>query len=314
MVSVLLLAALPLSAQSLPVAHSEPAPEARNVTLCDLGKDPAALNHELVRLTAFVTHGFEDFTLADPACPEMSDHFSVWLTFGGKAQSNTTYCCPGENAQATRPESLVIEGIQIPLVIDTTFENFTSLMKLEPDTTVRATLVGRFFSGKTQTPNGSAYLRGFGHMGCCSLLAIQRVEAFEPHTRTDVDYSAEAGWYENGGCDSESLRYLRHVSISFADQETKAVIADQRLADSGVRPWAFDDPMRVAVESLKVLYPKQVPVLQKVRHTPRREVFRWKNGKKSTIVVVIRPYWLSFYAKTNSVAWVSTTVKEEECR
>src|SRR5579859_1773409 len=307
---ILLVVASPATAQSLQPVQAEPPQEARNVTFCDLGKDPAALNHELVRLTAFVTHGFEDFTLADPGCPEMSNHFSVWLTFGGKAQSNTTYCCPGESAQATRHESLAIEGKQIPLVADATFESFTSLLKREPDTTVRATLAGRFFSGEKETLRGSIYWRGFGHMGCCSLLAIQRVEAFEPHTRTDVDYSAEAGWYEKGGCDSGSLRYLRHVSVSFADKEIGQAIVEQRLADSGVRVWAFDDPLRVAVESLKPLYTRHVPVLQKVRGTPTREVFRWKNGKKSTIIVVTRPYWLSFYAKTNSVAWVSTTVKE----
>jgi hypothetical protein len=311
---IILLAASPLTAQSLQQVHSGPTEEPRNVTFCDLGKDPAALNHELVRLTAFVMHGFEDFTLADPSCPELPNYFSVWLTFGGKAQSSTPYCCPGENGQTTRPESLVIEGTQIPLVADTTFESFTTLLKREPDTTVRVTLVGRFFSGEKETVRGSIHWHGFGHMGCCSLLAIQGVEAFEPHSRSDVDYSAEAGWYEKGGCDSDSLRYLRHVSISFANKEIKQVIAEQRLADSGARAWAFDDPMRVAAESLKLLYSKQVPVLQKVRSTPTREVFRWKNAKKSTIVVVTRPYWLSFYAKTNSVAWVSTTVKEGECR
>jgi hypothetical protein len=278
--SIFLLAASPVTAQSPQAVHSEAAQEARSVTFCELAKDPAALNHELVRVTAFVTHGFEDFTLADPGCSEMSKHFSVWLTFGGKTQSNTPYCCPGENAQATRREPLAIEGTQIPLVVDATFESFTDLLKREPDTTVRATLVGRFFSGEKETLQGSVYWHGFGHMGCCSLLAIERVEAFEPHTRTDVDYSAEAGWYEKGGCDSGSQRYLRHVSVSFPDSEIAQVIEKQQLADSGVRAWAFDDPMRVATESLKPLYTKHAPSLQRVSRSPTREVFRWKNGKK----------------------------------
>lgn len=310
---VLLVAASSLSAQSVQPVPSGAIEEPRDVAFCDLGKDPVAFNHKLVRLTAFVTHGFEDFTLTDPNCSAALDHFSVWVTYGGKSRSNTMYCCPGEGGQEARSESLAIEGIPVPLVSDTTFEKFTSLLKKEGDTTARATLVGRFFSGEKETIGGSTHWGGFGHMGCCRLFVIQRVEAFEPHTRSDVDYSAEAGWYERGGCDGGSLRWLRHVSISFAGEEVEEAIAEQQMADSGVRAWAFDDPMRVAAESLKGFSEKQVPVLQKIRSTATREVFQWKNGRKSTIIVVTRPYWLSFYAKTSSVAWVSTTIKEGEC-
>ena len=32
------------------------------------------------------------------------------------------------------------------------------------------------------------------------------------------------------------------------------------------------------------------------------------------VVVVTRPYWLSFYAASDSVAWVSTMIKEAECK
>jgi hypothetical protein len=76
-------------------------PKPREVTYCQLSRDPAAYNHELVRLTAFATHGFEDFHLADPTCPTQG--FSLWVMYGGKAQSDTTYCCPGESAAKTRP-------------------------------------------------------------------------------------------------------------------------------------------------------------------------------------------------------------------
>jgi hypothetical protein len=174
---------------------------------------------------------------------------------------------------------------------------------------VRATLVGRFFAAEKD----ATHWRGYGHMGCCSLLAIQRVEAFEPHTRTDLDYSADAGWYEPGGCDEGSVRYLRHVSVSFGGQEAQQAIAEQRVSDSGEQAWAFDDPMRVAVESLKLPPEKKGPLLQKVRSTPSREVFRWMRGKKETLIVVSRPYWLSFFAKGKAVAWVSATIKEAEC-
>jgi len=236
---------------------SDSVPQPRQVTYCELSKNPAAYNHELVRLTAFVTRGFEDFHLADPTCA--TEGFSVWVMYGGKAQSDTAYCCPGESAKA-RPESLTVEGVQVPLVDDLTFRKFTDLLKKEQDTTVRVTARGRFFSGEKRTINGANSWGGAGHLGCCSLFVIERVESFEAHTRTDLDYTAEAGWYEKEGCKFGALRDHSHVSIAYPDDATEQAIAQQRRADNGEAAWAFRDPQRVAVESLKPLYPGQVPV------------------------------------------------------
>jgi hypothetical protein len=55
-----------------------------------LSKDPAAFNHQLIEVTAFVSHGFENFTLYDPLC---SGWPGVWLEYGGTAASGTMYCC-----------------------------------------------------------------------------------------------------------------------------------------------------------------------------------------------------------------------------
>jgi hypothetical protein len=44
------------------------------------------------------------------------------------------------------------------------------------------------------------------------------------------------------------------------------------------------------------------------KKTPARYVFRWRNGKNQ-VVVVVRPYWLSFYANWRSVVWVATMIK-----
>jgi len=178
---------------------------------------------------------------------------------------------------------------------------------------VRLTAVGRFFSGESQTVNGQTRLQGFGHLGCCSLFAIQRVESFQPHTRSDLDYSSEAGFYETGGCDDAPDHYQRYVSLQYPDGQVEHVIAEQRKADNGEAAWAFSDPQRVAIDSLKPYYPNQVPVLRTVKKTPTRQVFRWKNGQNQIVVVVTRPYWLSFYAASRSVAWVSTTIKEIGC-
>ena len=83
--------------------------------------------------------------------------------------------------------------------------------------------------------------------------------------------------------------------------------------DNGEAVWAFSDLQRVATDSLKTYYPNQVPVLRRVKKTPARNVFRWENDRKQVVVVVTRPYWLSFYATSNSVVWVSTTIKEVAC-
>jgi hypothetical protein len=303
--------ALPLSAQSTKSsAGSNSGP--REVTYCDLARDPLAYNHEMVRITAFVTHGFEDFSISQPDCDAPPEHFSVWVEYGGKAESNTVYCCPDESGGSTRSEPLIVEGVQIPLISDLMFQQFTELLKREPDTTVRVTAVGRFFSGKKQNFGGPSFWGGFGHLGCCSLFVIKQLEQFAPHTRSDVDYTLEAGWYENEGCKNKSLQYLNHVSLPHLDG-TKEVMAEQRLADDGTRIWAFSEPEKVAAESLKPFYKNQTPVLRIVKKTAVRQVFRWKNGQKSIVVVVIRPYWLSFYAKSNLVVWVTTTIKEANC-
>jgi hypothetical protein len=44
--------------------------EAVRVTACDLKRTPAEFNHKLLEVTGFISHGFEDFGLFDPSCPE----------------------------------------------------------------------------------------------------------------------------------------------------------------------------------------------------------------------------------------------------
>lgn len=264
-VLTLAFAASPLFAQTeKPLAYD--ADKSQDVTYCELSKDPAAYNHKLVRLTAFVTHGFENFQIADPDCHTQG--FSIWVMYGGNVQSGTMYCCPGEPASKKRPQPLIIEGIQIPLVDDVTFKEFTGLLRKEADTTVRFTAVGMFFSGEKQTVNGQTRWGGAGHLGCCSLLVVQRVASFEPHRRSDVDYTSEAGWYEEEGCKYGSLRYLRHVSIADPDAELQKAIVEQHDADSLRGDWRLHEPQRIALDSLKAYYPNQVPVLHTARRRP----------------------------------------------
>jgi len=84
---IFVLAALPLAAQSPQSPFPVPGPEPRNVSLCDIAKDTGSFNHALVRITAFVSHAFEDFTLADPSCSTQSRDFQVWLAYGNRIPS-----------------------------------------------------------------------------------------------------------------------------------------------------------------------------------------------------------------------------------
>lgn len=177
------------------------------VTLCQLKNDPNKYNHKLVEVTAFISHGFEDFTLFDLECTSKQ---SIWLEYGGKRSSDTTYCC-GVTPSRTRPKQLVVEGIPIPLVIDVSFQKLDDLFHRRPDSSVHATIVGRFFSGKQQTFPGGTYWVGYGHMGFSSLLAIQQVKSVDSQDRKDLDYGASVDQpnINKAGCSFKILAMMR---------------------------------------------------------------------------------------------------------
>src|SRR6185503_18745503 len=132
-----------------PVVHPPAAVQSNEdgplkISVCKLRSDPKAYNHKLIEVTGFVSHGFEDFTLFDPACESWPE---VWLEYGGTAKSGTMYCC-SVTAERTRPQSLVVEGISVELVQDDRFKQFDKLIWSGRDSIVHATIAGRFFSGE----------------------------------------------------------------------------------------------------------------------------------------------------------------------
>lgn len=133
-----------LGMSAIPASPPDPSsPE--KVSICQLAADPARFNHKLIEVTGLMKDGFEDFSLFDPECA----HGSVWLDYGGEAASGTVYCWPG-CPDRTREKPLVIENIEIPLVDDEQFRSFDRLIHARPDTVVHATIVGRFFSGRSR--------------------------------------------------------------------------------------------------------------------------------------------------------------------
>jgi hypothetical protein len=180
--------ALALVALALPLglrAGQSDSTEPLAVTPCAVANDPAAYNPRLIKITGFVSHGFEDFTILDPTC---STWPPIWLEYGGTAKSGTMYCC-GVTADRSRPKPLEVEGISIPLVDDEHFCDFDRLVQRSPDSIVRAAMVGRFFEGQPKSP-GRLYRAACGHMGCCSLLAIQQILSVDPQSRKDLDHKS----------------------------------------------------------------------------------------------------------------------------
>jgi hypothetical protein len=300
--------ALSLIGLSLWFAPSARCEEVVKTTVCHIQNDPAAYNHKLIEVAAFVSHGFEDFTLFDPTCNSGSD---IWLEYGGLTASGTIYCCGGTKDRQ-RASELTIEGIPIPLVADEHFQKFDQFIQHQPDSVIHATVVGRFFAGRQiRYPKGT-FWGGFGHMGCCSLLAIQQVVAVDPHDRTDLDYRASADQPEINkvGCG---------YRILIARQASEDIIESQRKAELEHTSWAFYDPQRVAAEALGQLL--KIPEnsfqdLEQTRKAQGRLVFEWhpKGDSRSYKIVVSRPYWLSFYSNDpNMVAWVVVAAYESSC-
>lgn len=286
-----------------------------SVTVCQLKNDPSAYNHKLVEVTAFVSHAFEDFTLFDPTC---SSWPGVWLEYGGKAKSGTMYCC-GVTADRHRVKEMKVEDIPIPLTDNEQFREFDKLIQPpfrsgRNGAIVHATLVGRFFSGRQIKYPKATFWGGYGHMGCCSLLAIQEIKSVDGQNRDDLDYGASADQpdIDKTGC---GYRFLTPVD------STSDSIKAQQEADLGQKNWAFDDPQHVASDALARfahVEEQSISGLKEKQKAQGRFVYEWspggKAGAETYMVVVSRPYLASFYAHDpKRVAWVLAAAYVSSC-
>jgi hypothetical protein len=282
--------------------------EPEKVTACQLEADPPKYNHKVVEVTAFVSHGFEDFTLVDPTCGQW---LRVWLEYGGTAASGTIYCCGPTNTR-TRPKPLKVEGIPISLLEDELFKKFDGLVHDRPDSIVHATMVGTFFSGRLMKYPKATFFGGYGHMGCCSLLTIQKVLALDPHDRTDVDYGTapQSPDTERVGCGYRDMLDL----MPYAE-----ALRRQQLAEEGKEEEAFRNSKDVAVNTLATalnIDANSIDLAQQATKLQGRAIYEWKpeGNAHRYMVVVSRPYWLSFYAKNPvNVAWVPIAAYDAWC-
>ena len=247
-------------------------------SLCDVMADPGAFDHQTLDLTAFVSHGFEDFTLFDPVCPEGPT--PIWVEYGGTFASGTIYCC-GVGDERSRKEPLVVDGITTTIVHDRELERFDGLVQQEPDSVVHATLRGRFFAASKPDGQHAALFTGYGHFGMCSLFVIEQVLAVDPWKLRGVDYRSSPDFPElsEAGCFSKPVS-----STAYSD-----AIAQQRAAESGARAWAFGDPALVAAESLAPAVKSRAGLLLTVaRRASGRIVFEGTlPGKQNKYHVVV---------------------------
>lgn len=307
-VTILLALASAYSVRTTASLPSKSAETPVNVTVCDLQNDPAKYNRQLVKITGFVSHGFEDFGLFDPTCQGQA---SIWVEYGGTKASDTMYCCnvvPGH----TRSENVSVDGIKVPLIADDRFNQFDGMIKKRYDLIMHASLVGRFFSGEKIKYPGGEFWSGYGHLGCCMLFVIQQVLSVDAANRSDLDYGASADHpkLENEGC---GYRVLSR------DWRFNQAIDAQKTAESGERAWAFDDPARVAREVLsreKRMAESDLAGLKRTREAPGRHVYKWQpRGEDSSYMVVVsRPYALSFYAADPAkVSWIPIAAYKVGC-
>jgi len=288
-------------------------------TVCELQKNPDSFDHRLVRVQGRISHEFEDFSLSDEACPE--SHNSVWLMYGDNAPDEITFCCNG-TGHGTTPR---IEGYDVPLPRDEKLKRLRHLLnsyhnprdakevyfQTNPSYTVTATLEGRFFAGKT-TPMIPG--RGFGHMGCCTLLVITSVVSIDAVVKNvkhgDADCFSE---YWNSPNDQEADEAL---NLQFAQSNEK---------------WRTRDARRVASETLKN-HLKDLDTTpqgltfqgcKKKRLTYQDDKFdqyltscNWSsvNKKETFSVDVLKFYYLkSSDNKWKDIAWLPYEVYHSDC-
>lgn len=282
----------------------------RKLSPCQLQDDPPSYNHDLVEVTGFISHGFEDFSLVDPSCPSRNE---IWLEYGGKVPSNTMYCC-GATPSLRGPKQLIVEKIPIPLVDDQQFRELDRLVQRTPDSIVHATIIGKFFAGEKIQYQQESWWGGYGHMGCCSLLVIQQVVSVEPQDQGDLDYRA---WPDQPNIEKTGCGYRDLVPLEpYADL---IQVQKKAEADGSGSALAFTNPEGVAINFIASLLkadPSSIREMRQTRKAQGRFVYEWHPSRKgvSFMIVVSRPYWLSFYSKDPSkVAWVVVGAYELSC-
>jgi hypothetical protein len=208
------------------------------VTLCDLKTNPDKYDRKLVEIRGRVDLAFENFSIGDETCDQYPP---VWVMMGGDVGGWTASTF---NDLERKPGTIVkVEGIKIPLQKDASLQDFARLVTAHREKTdsgkrcsdcyfyhVTATLMGRFFAGKE-----SQLGRGYGHLGCCSLLTVSKVSDV-------VGYRTEVLPLGDVECTDHSRR--------FWIDDHKVQMNKQKLAQRNNQGWRKTDLSAVTSELL----------------------------------------------------------------
>ena len=178
----------------------------------------------------------------------------------------------------------------------------------DPSFSVTATLIGRFFAG--EGAGNAAIGRGFGHMGCCTLLAIEQVLSIDnvvSHVKPGELSCYSDGWHENGDDKSSAAR-------------------QNAIVESG-ETWRTNDPQRVATEALSgYLNNSNTALAFKGCHTQHLTYSSKKDDQYSTrcnwtsnfsdsyTVEVMKYYFLKNPSNTwKNIAWMPYEISHQHC-
>ena len=215
-----------------------------------------------------------------------------------------------------------------PLVKDEQLELFkkTLLERGRLHQMTAGTMIGTFYAGKPIKINGRISWRGgYGHMGCCSLFVISRIET------VDTDYTEELDYYTDEwnvgmprSCYSEQMLGLpnnetartwqqtvnggretwRYNPEDVAEEQVKKLKADV----SGTKPGPTTRLLSPDKSHLKPLNDDQpTDTLLEMKSLPYLKTYEWIEPDRVTrfVVVVSRPYWLTEFAVSpDKVIWV----------
>lgn len=305
-----------------PAAAQQPS----DTTVCDLAKSPDSFDGKLVRVSAYVTLAFEDFTLHDLHCPEEAP--VNWRSTGSLP--------PEIWVEYADADYSIVKAHYAPIVDDTNLSEFRRIVaeRSREGQMAAATLVGTFFAGKPVVINGKATgLRGFGHMGCCSLFVLSRVEFVTKDYDPSIDYS----WPEWNvgvpeGCYSEQMVGVPK-NATLRQWQEQANAGDSSYADpKKVAEKELDEILhgnfgRVSGGRTELIQPKKsdlspadepgpTETLIAADIKPYLKRFTWlaADHQNRIVIAVARPYWLLAYVKSpNDVIWTPSGASVVSC-
>jgi hypothetical protein len=327
---------LGLSVFAFPCLSQGVGPEFRespvaDVTVCQILAFPQDFDQKQLRIDAYLSREFESARLVDRSCPDEAyvnelktdpQPHTIWWEFANEVEH---------------------EGVKgyLPLVENGSLQQLAELMNQRIDQMPRATLIGTFYAAEPPTqpePNKIHFPRGYGHMGCCHLFVVSRVEWVETSYAANLDYSAE--W---------SAR-LPKDCYSFEDAgipSNDVLRAWQKEAISETNDWR-NDPLKVAQKQLLALRtgplgeshamyyerglsssdpdsppppitpadprPEETLLETETRAFRKTYEFIASDRKSRTIILIARPYWLEALASSaEKVIWVPVASAEVQC-